>query len=116
MSEEFKGRIIPKNVEATHPEHGLTRQVLAWNSGMMLVRHEMKSGWRGARHSHPHEQMVYVVSGRIVLESPAGKVEAGPGDSFIVPGNTDHQAWALEDSEVLDIFTPYREDYAPKTE
>jgi quercetin dioxygenase-like cupin family protein len=36
----------------------------------------------------------------------------GPGDCFLVPGNVEHQASALEDSEVLDIFTPMREDYA----
>jgi hypothetical protein len=35
------------------------------------------------------------------------------GDSFLVPGDLVHQASAQEDSEVLDIFTPYREDYAP---
>jgi hypothetical protein len=28
-----------------------------------------------------------------------------------VDGSVEHQAAALEDSEVLDIFTPYREDY-----
>jgi hypothetical protein len=29
----------------------------------------------------------------------------------MVDGGVDHQAWALEESEVLDIFTPVREDY-----
>jgi len=104
----------PNDTIMTDPEPGLRRQVMSFTPGMMLVRHKMVKGWVGAKHQHPHEQMVYVVSGRIVLESPAGKVEASTGDSFIVPGNTDHQAWALENSEVLDIFTPYREDYAPK--
>jgi quercetin dioxygenase-like cupin family protein len=104
----------PNDAVMTDPEPGLRRQVMSFTPGMMLVRHKMVKGWVGAKHQHPHEQMVYVVSGRIVLESPTGKVEAAGGDSFIVPGDTDHQAWALEDSEVLDIFTPYREDYAPK--
>ena len=96
------------------PEPGLRRQVMSFTPDMMLVRHRMVKGWVGAKHSHPHEQMVYVVSGSIVLEYPGGQVAAKTGDSFIVPGGADHQAWALEDSEVLDIFTPYREDYAPK--
>ena len=104
----------PNDAIMTDPEPGLRRQVMSFTPGMMLVRHKMVKGWVGAKHQHPHEQMVYVVSGRIILESPLGKVEAATGDSFIVPGNTDHQACALEDSEVLDIFTPYREDYAPK--
>jgi quercetin dioxygenase-like cupin family protein len=29
---------------------------------MMLVRHTMEKGWAGNRHSHPHEQLVYIVN------------------------------------------------------
>ena len=102
------------NQAMSTPEPGLRRQVMSFSPSMMLVRHRMEKGWVGARHSHPHEQMVYIVSGRIAFEHPGGRFEAGPGDSFIVAGNVEHQASALEDSEVLDIFTPSREDYAPK--
>jgi len=98
----------------THPEPGLRRQVMSFSPDMMLVRHRMEKGWVGAKHSHPHEQMVYIVSGHIVFESPDGKFDALAGDCFLVAGGVEHQASAPEDSEVLDIFTPYREDYAPK--
>ncbi len=96
------------------PEPGLRRQVMSFSPSMMLVRHRMEKGWVGARHSHPHEQMVYVVSGHLIFESPAGTIEAKTGDSFLVPSDVPHQASALTDSEVLDVFTPYREDYAPQ--
>jgi quercetin dioxygenase-like cupin family protein len=98
--------------EMSTPEPGLRRQVMSYSPAMMLVRHTMKKGWVGARHSHPHEQMVYIVSGRIRFEHPGGIFEVGPGDCFLVPGSVEHLASALEDSEVLDIFTPMREDYA----
>lgn len=105
--------VIPsKEEEMSSPEPGLRRQVMSYSPSMMLVRHSMKKGWAGARHSHPHEQMVYVVSGRIRFEYPGGSLEAGAGDSFLVPGGVEHQACALEECEVLDIFTPMREDYA----
>jgi len=94
------------------PEPGLRRQVMSYSPAMMLVRHTMTKGWVGARHSHPHEQMVYIVSGHIRFEHPGGIFEARTGDSFLVPGGVQHQASAFEDSEVLDIFTPMREDYA----
>ena len=94
------------------PEPGLRRQVMSYSPAMMLVRHTMTKGWVGARHSHPHEQMVYIVSGHIRFEHPGGIFEARTGDSFLLPGDVEHQASALEDSEVLDIFTPMREDYA----
>ena len=98
----------------TNPEDGLRRQVMSYSPSMMLVRHRMLKGRVGARHSHPHEQMVYVVSGHLVFQHPGGQFEARSGDSFLVPGGVAHQASALEDSEVLDVFSPYREDYAPR--
>ena len=102
-----------KDAKAVAAEEGLERQVLAFTSRVMLVRHLLKAGWKGARHSHPHEQLVYVVSGRLQFVSGDASFEAGPGDSFVVPGGVEHQAAALEDAEVLDVFVPFREDYAP---
>lgn len=97
----------------SEPEPGLRRQVMSYSPAMMLVRHTMAVGWVGTRHSHPHEQLVYIVSGRIRFTHPGGSFEAKQGDSFLVPGGVEHQAAALEASEVLDVFTPHREDYAP---
>ena len=106
-------KVIPSDAEGmSTPEPGLRRQVMSYSPSMMLVRHTMKKGWVGARHSHPHEQMVYIVSGGIRFEHPGGVFDVGPGDCFLVPGGVEHQASAHEDSEVLDIFTPMREDYA----
>ena len=102
-----------ENDAMSTPEPGLRRQVMSYSPAMMLVRHTMAKGWVGTRHSHPHEQMVYIVSGHLTFQHPGGVFEASTGDSFLVPGNVEHQASALEDSEVLDVFTPYREDYAP---
>jgi len=106
-------QVIASNDEAmSAPEPGLRRQVMSYSPSMMLIRHTMKKGWIGVKHSHPHEQMVYIVSGRILFEYPGQIIEAIAGMSFLVPGDVEHQARALEDCEVLDIFTPMREDYA----
>jgi quercetin dioxygenase-like cupin family protein len=94
------------------PEPGVQRQVLAYNRSVMLVRHHFLKGWKGTSHSHPHEQLVYVVTGRIQFNSKGKTIELRSGDSVMVRGNVEHQATALEDSEVLDVFAPYREDYA----
>lgn len=96
----------------TNPEPGMQRQVLAFNPQLMLVRHQFEEGWTGARHSHPHHQLVYVISGRIRFEAEGKSWEMGAGDSLAVEGGVEHRAAAIEASEVLDIFTPYREDFA----
>lgn len=98
--------------KVTTPEPGMRRQVLAYSPQLMLVRHTFEKGWNGARHSHRHHQMVYVVRGRIRFEVEGKSWELQSGDSVVVDGDIAHQASALEESEVLDIFTPYREEYA----
>lgn len=98
--------------ETTTPEPGLTRRVLAHNPKLMLVEHRMEAGWVGTRHSHPHDQLVYVLSGRLEFQCGSEpKFEARAGDSFVVLGGIEHQAWALEPLHVLDVFTPGREDF-----
>ena len=93
------------------PEPGMKRQVLAHSDQLMLVRHYFEQGWVGARHSHPHHQLVYVVSGAIRVDVDGRIFDVHAGDSFVVDGGVEHQASAVEESEVLDVFTPVREDY-----
>ena len=106
-------RVAAQDAAPFEAEPGLERRVLAHNPRMMLVEHHMKVGWAGARHAHPHDQMVYVVAGRIRLSCGPESFEMGRGDSALVRGGVEHQAWALEPSIVLDVFTPRREDYLP---
>jgi quercetin dioxygenase-like cupin family protein len=96
----------------TRPEPGMVREVLAYNSRLMLVRHRFEKGWSGAMHSHPHDQLVYIVGGHIRFEAEGKSWELRAGDSVVVSGGVGHHASALEESEVVDVFTPYREDYA----
>jgi quercetin dioxygenase-like cupin family protein len=95
----------------TVPEPGLRRQVMATSDPMMLVRHRMEAGWVGARHSHPHEQLIYIVSGEITLIAGEDSYDLRAGDSMMIPGGMEHQASATAASEVLDVFTPARDDY-----
>lgn len=95
----------------TNPEPGLERRVLATNEKLMLVEHRMQKGWIGAAHSHPNEQIVYVVSGRLRVNAAGQTFDIGKGDSFVVRGGIEHQVSALEESQVLDVFTPSRKDY-----
>jgi quercetin dioxygenase-like cupin family protein len=110
MGQEM-GVVKSQEAQSFLPEPGMKRQVLAHNDQLMLVRHYFEKGWVGARHSHPHHQLVYVVRGGLRVDVAGTIFEAFAGDSFVVDGGVEHQASALEDSEVLDVFTPLREDY-----
>ena len=95
----------------SHPEPGLTRRVLAYNDKLFLAEHQMVKGWVGSVHSHPHDQVVYVVRGHLKVTCQGKTFEIRSGDSFVVRGDVEHGASALEDSLVVDVFTPCREDY-----
>jgi quercetin dioxygenase-like cupin family protein len=95
----------------SEPEAGLKRRVLAYNEKLFLAEHEMAKGWVGALHSHPHDQIVYVVHGHLKVSCQGETFEIRTGDTFVVRGGVVHGASALADSLVVDVFTPWREDY-----
>ena len=113
QSSEFSDLIVVRAVEAreTSPEPGLTRKIMAYNDKLFLVEHGMEKGWVGSVHSHPHDQVVYVVRGHLRITCEQTSFDARTGDSFLVRGGVMHGASAVEESVVVDIFTPCREDY-----
>ena len=63
-------------------------------------------------HSHPHEQVSYVVDGEIIFFLNDEPTHLGPGDMFTVPPNVPHSVQLLsEHVRLVDAFTPIREDF-----
>jgi quercetin dioxygenase-like cupin family protein len=77
----------------------------------MLVRWEFSKGAVAARHSHPHEQIVVMVHGKLRLVVGNSETVMGRDDIVIIPPDTPHEAEALEDTIVIDVFSPPREDF-----
>jgi len=63
-------------------------------------------------HSHPHEQISYVVSGEINLVLGNEITHLNPGDVFTVPSNVSHSIQLLTPkARLVDTFTPIREEF-----
>ncbi len=90
---------------------GLTRRVLATSDKLMLCEFCFKEGVEVPQHTHPHDQVGYVVSGRLRMVMGEQTLECGPGDSYHAPPDVPHSGAALEPSVVIDVFSPPREDY-----
>ena len=58
-----------------------------------------------------HEQSGYVISGRYELTLDGEKYELQAGDTYVIPGNRIHSFRVIETGEVIDVFTPPRQDY-----
>jgi len=92
-------------------EHGLSRKILARGGKMMLVEVTFKKGAVGYLHSHPHEQISYIQKGSFEVEINGEKRILKAGDSFYAAPDVKHGVVALEDSVIVDVFTPQRDDF-----
>ena len=84
----------------------------------MLHTETMTIAWitlaKGAvvpRHEHPNEQIATVLEGRLRFLLDGEKIVASAGESVPLAANVPHEVEALEDSVVLDVFSPVREDW-----
>jgi quercetin dioxygenase-like cupin family protein len=101
---------------------GLTEgeRVLYWGDKIMVVRlivePDMPYKVRPL-HSHPQEQLGYIIEGgyEVITENGVTMVTAGQG--FIIPPNIPHAGGKRVPGKrlvALDIFSPPREDYMDK--
>ncbi len=93
---------------------GAERRVLSYGGNMMLVQFTFSAGVTAPLHSHPHEQIGYVVSGSLDLlmdGHPTRVLTAGA--SYYVAPNVRHGIVTHEPTVLLDCFTPIREDFLP---
>jgi quercetin dioxygenase-like cupin family protein len=97
--------------KTTTPVPGITRRILAYTKNVMITEHALERDAVLPDHKHPHEQLVYLLSGEILLEINSEQIRMLPGDSVAVPSNANHKATALRKSVALDIFAPARLDY-----
>ncbi|MDO4267221.1 MAG: cupin domain-containing protein [Eubacteriales bacterium] len=101
-----------KLVASTDLGGGVTRKVLSYSENLMTVELHFKKGSIGAKHSHPHEQIGYLVSGSLIYQEEGCEDKVlHTGDTYYVKPNAVHGVEALEDTVLLDIFTPMRRDF-----
>jgi len=99
---------------AEMPEEHITdkirRRVLSGKQGM-LVSWRIMAGGHAAAHKHPHEQIVFMISGKMDFRIGDEKRSMRAGDVAVVPGGVEHEGFFPEDTEVIDFFAPPRDDF-----
>jgi quercetin dioxygenase-like cupin family protein len=91
--------------------NGVTRRILAHGGGMMAVEVNFLEGAVGPMHSHRHEQLTYVLSGRFSFTIDGVTKEVSAGDTLYKKPHVVHGCVCLEAGTLLDTFTPQREDF-----
>lgn len=87
--------------EYVTPEHSTAYGELATGETIEVGRLSYKAGEGAERHSHPQEQIMIVLSGRIRVEMDGEVAELGPGSGFHALPDVPHQVTSVSDSEVL---------------
>jgi quercetin dioxygenase-like cupin family protein len=102
---------LSKEFPLVPTDPGVTRQVLADHPDLMMVSFRFESGAQGRLHNHPHVQSTYVRSGHFTFSIGGKSVELGPGGSVIIPSGAEHGCVCRAPGELIDCFTPRREDF-----
>lgn len=90
---------------------GVSLDSMAVGEKSIVCKMNYVEGNFAALHQHPHEQSGYVISGKYRMTVDGKEYELRPGDSYVIPGNVTHSFEVIEGGEVIDVFTPIREDY-----
>lgn len=99
-------------VELEKLEDKLSRKILNYDGSLMMVEVHFKKGGIGTPHAHDiYEQISYILKGRFEVTVGEETKVLKQGDTFYAGHNVTHGVIALEDSIILDVFTPIREDF-----
>ncbi len=96
-------------IEADHPMPLLERRRI--HGDQMTVAHvTLRKGFKIDPHAHYEEQIALVITGKIRFllgeSSNRKEVIVGADELVHLPSNVPHGAEALEDSLVMDLFSP----------
>ena len=90
---------------------GLIRGHYAHLDRMTIGEVELNAGTVLPLHSHPHEQVTYVLSGRFEFTIGGETTILSTGMTALVPGGVTHGGKTITACRIIDVFSPVRDDY-----
>jgi quercetin dioxygenase-like cupin family protein len=90
---------------------GIKRQTITSGRTMYQMLAKLEAGSRMLEHRHPQEQIVHILEGKIRLIVDGTPHELSAGDSFYLASNLPHGVETIDESRVLDTFSPPRNEY-----
>jgi quercetin dioxygenase-like cupin family protein len=103
-------------VEEVNPS--MSRQIVCGEK-LMIARIKFKDGFLVPKHSHMHEQVTQVISGKMRFwfgENKEETMDLNPGDVIVIPSDLPHEALMIGDVEEVDTWAPPRQDWLDKSD
>ena len=88
----------------------VTRRAIHTES-MTIARLSIAKGAAVPTHHHINEQVATVERGALKFDLNGQEIVLSAGQSLAIPPNIPHGVVALEDTIVVDVFTPRRQDW-----
>ena len=115
MQDENKSDIAVRywnKLEKEHVREGVNRAAFR-GEDVLMVMNWLDPGMETNPHSHPCEQIVYVVKGRMRFVIEGKEITVDAGGMVRIPPNAVHYGEPIGDEQVLnlDVFAPIRDDY-----
>ena len=107
-----KDMFYKKNSQGyNRPAEGIKFKSLTHGEKTHMCEFILDGGSAIPEHRHPHEQTGYLVSGKLAFWVEGETFDAETGDSWSIPENVPHSVEVIEDSVVVEVFSPVREEY-----
>jgi quercetin dioxygenase-like cupin family protein len=90
---------------------GIKRRTLTSGQTMYQMIAQLDAGSVMPEHRHAQEQVVHILEGRMRLIVQGTPHELRPGESFYLASNVPHGVETIENTLVLDTFSPPRDEY-----
>ena len=90
---------------------GIKRQTLAGGKTMYQMLAILETGSKMPAHQHSQEQIVHILSGRMKLIVDGTPHDLKAGDSFYLASNIPHGVETIDETHVVDTFSPPRDEY-----
>ena len=104
--------ILEKDLKPLVLPNGVIRTIKGYLDDLMVVELKWQKGMVGDVHAHPHRQCGYIIKGTFEAEMDGVKQIIKAGECFYSEADVPHGLVCLEDdSLMLDIFTPKRDDF-----
>jgi unsaturated pyranuronate lyase len=104
-----------RNIPAEQINPSISRQFITGDR-VTVARFELKRGGIVPAHAHENEQVSFVIDGALKFKIDDREVVVRGGEVLQIPGSVPHEVEVLEDTLVVDVFSPIRQDWIDKTD
>ncbi len=99
------------DADAVQMFDGIVRRTLGTTDEAMVCEFELQPGAVVPQHQHMNDQVGYVIRGKLEMTVGGQTQVVCTGDSYAIPGGVLHSAVAIEETVIVDAFSPPRNDY-----